>query len=58
MNTLKMVGIVIVQYNTNRGLVTEDIGPYPFQISRSRVTKEEAKPTFLSPKHPLVEYSE
>ncbi len=51
---VKNGGNVIVQYNTNRGLVTEDIGPYPFQISRSRVTKEEAKPTFLSPKHPLL----
>ena len=51
---VKNGGNVIVQYNTNRSLVTEDIGPYPFQISRSRVTKEEAKPTFLAPKHPLL----
>ena len=51
---VKNGGNVIVQYNTSRGLVTEDIGPYPFQISRNRVTKEEAKPTFLAPKHPLL----
>jgi len=51
---VKKGGNVIVQYNTNRGLVTEDIGPYPFQISRNRVTKEEAKPTFLNKKHALL----
>lgn len=51
---VKNGGNVIVQYNTNRGLVTTDIGPYPFQISRKRVTKEEAKPTFLDKKHPLL----
>jgi len=47
-------GTVIVQYNTNRGLIAEKIGPYPFQLSRNRVTKEEAQPTFLKPDHPLL----
>ena len=51
---VKNGGNVIVQYNTNRGLITEDIGPYPYHISRNRVTKEEAKPTFLKPNHPLL----
>lgn len=51
---VKKGGNVIVQYNTNRGLKSDRIGPYPFQISRKRVTKEEATPTFLKPKHALL----
>lgn len=51
---IKNGGNVIVQYNTNRGLKAENIGPYPFQLSRNRVTKEEAVPTFLKPNHDLL----
>ncbi len=51
---VKKGGNVIVQYNTNRGLKSDKIGPYPFKISRKRVTKEEAEPTFLQPKHALL----
>jgi LmbE family N-acetylglucosaminyl deacetylase len=51
---VKNGGNVIVQYNTNRGLKSDQIGPYPFKLSRNRVTKEEAKPTFLKPKHALL----
>ncbi len=51
---IKNGGNVIVQYNTNRGLKAENIGPYPFQLSRNRVTKEEAAPSFLNPKHALL----
>lgn len=51
---VKNGGNVIVQYNTNRGLKSDQIGPYPFRLSRKRVTKEEAEPTFLKPKHPLL----
>jgi LmbE family N-acetylglucosaminyl deacetylase len=51
---VKNGGTVIVQYNTNRGLIAEEIGPYPFELSRNRVTKEEAKPTFLKPNHPIL----
>lgn len=47
-------GTYIVQYNTNRGLVTEDIGPWPLKLSRDRVTVEEAEPTFLNPDHPVL----
>jgi len=46
-------GTVIVQYNTSmRGQPA--IGPYPFSISRDRVTKEEAEVTILAPEHPLI----
>jgi len=47
-------GNLIVQYNTNRGLVMEDIGPNPFKISRDRVTVESAEPKFLLPDHPIL----
>jgi len=51
---VKNGGNVIVQYNTSRGIEKGAIGPYPFQLSRKRVTKEEAKPTFLAPNHALL----
>ncbi|MEM9023227.1 MAG: PIG-L family deacetylase, partial [Bacteroidota bacterium] len=47
-------GKLIVQYNTSRGLATKDIGPYPFKISRKRVTRENAAVTFLKPEHALL----
>ncbi len=53
---VKKGGNVIVQYNTNRGLLTEDIGPYSFRISRERVTKEEAEVTFINPNAPVLNY--
>ena len=50
---VKNGGTVIVQYNTSRGLIAQEIGPYPFELSRERVTKEEAKPIFLEKEHPI-----
>ena len=50
-------GTVVAQYNTmSRDMMLPDslIGPYPFKLSRDRVTVEEAPPTFLDPKHPLL----
>ncbi len=46
-------GTVLVQYNTNRGMKTEDIGPYPISLTRGRVTVEEAAPTLLAKDHPI-----
>jgi len=54
MEYVKNGGRVIVQYNTNRGLVTEQLGPYPFELSRSRVTDEFAPVTFLDANHRLM----
>ena len=31
-------GTVVMQYNTNQKLLTTDLGPYPFKLSRERVT--------------------
>jgi len=57
MDFVKQGGTVVVQYNTaSRDMVLPDslIGPYPFHITRDRVTVEEAPPTFLDPKNPLL----
>ena len=54
MEYVKNGGNYVVQYNTNRGVDTKIIGPYPFQLSRDRVTVEEANTTFLAPHHNLL----
>ena len=48
-------GVLLVQYNTNNsiGPVKARISPYPFTISRSRVTDENAEVSFLQPDHPV-----
>jgi len=47
-------GTFLVQYGTTGELVTEEIGPWPFKISRDRVTVEEAPVTFADRTHPLL----
>ena len=47
-------GTVINQYNTNYDLVTKDIGPYPFTISKGRVTNEHAPVLLLEDKNPIL----
>ena len=47
-------GTLVVQYNVNRELVSENLGPYPFKISNDRVTVEEAPVAFLAVDHPLL----
>jgi len=48
-------GNVIMQYNTaSRSVRNEEFGPYPFKLSRNRVTEEDAAVTFLAPKHPVL----
>ena len=51
-------GTYLVQYNTNNqlGNLNFSIGPYPFVISRMRITDENAKPGFLMPSHDLLNY--
>ena len=48
-------GNLIVQYNTSNqiGPVRAKIGPFPFQITRNRVTDEQAPVIFLQPDHPV-----
>lgn len=54
MEYIKNGGNLIVQYNTNNriGPVKAVIGPYPFTISRERVTDENAKMNLLDTAHP------
>ncbi|KXK36494.1 MAG: PIG-L family deacetylase [Saprospiraceae bacterium] len=51
---IKHGGTVVVQYNTNSSLITQDIAPYPLTISRDRVTVEEADMRFLVPDHVVL----
>lgn len=46
-------GTFIVQYNTNRGLVTNP-SPLPLKVSRDRVTDERAPVRLLDPDHPAL----
>ena len=58
MDYVKNGGNLIVQYNTSNFIssVTAKIGPYPFAISRNRVTDETATVNFLLPNHPVLNY--
>jgi LmbE family N-acetylglucosaminyl deacetylase len=50
-------GTFVVQYNTSNFLGDINVavpGPYPFKISRDRVTVEEAPVKLLAPDHPLL----
>jgi LmbE family N-acetylglucosaminyl deacetylase len=47
-------GTVVVQYNTSRGLDSSLLAPYPLQLSRDRVTDENAEVRFLKKEHPLL----
>lgn len=49
-------GTMLVQYNVNNPLLVQNIGPYPFKISRDRVTDENAKVNFLKKDHPVLNY--
>ena len=51
-------GNLIVQYNTNSyaGPNNSVIGPYKFNISRNRITDENAPVKFLIPDHPVFNY--
>nr|WP_256534118.1 PIG-L family deacetylase [Lewinella sp. JB7] len=51
-------GTLIVQYNTNRGLRVKEseLGPFPLELSRDRVTVEEAPVKILAPNHPALNF--
>ncbi len=54
LNYVKQGGTMIVQYNTNRGLILNDLAPYTLNISRDRVTDENAEVKFLAPENQLL----
>ena len=47
-------GTLIVQYNTNTALVTQNFSPYPLTLSKDRVTDEFSDVKFLAPKHAIL----
>lgn len=49
-------GTLLIQYNNNSGLVSSQIGPYPFRIVNVRVTDENAPVTILNPADPVLNY--
>lgn len=56
LNYMSNGGTLIVQYNVSSGLVTQDIGPYPFRISQGRITDEEAKINFVDPNNEILNF--
>lgn len=56
MDYVKNGGTLLVQYNVNSPLKIADLGPYPFKLTKDRVTEEDAKVTFLAPNHPALNY--
>jgi LmbE family N-acetylglucosaminyl deacetylase len=51
---VKAGGVIVAQYNTTSDLKTKEIGPFPLEISRDRVTDENAEVRILAPDHPLM----
>lgn len=49
-------GTYIVQYNTSRGMLTQQPAPYPITLSRDRVTVEEAPVKMLVPDHSIFNF--
>ncbi len=47
-------GNLIIQYNTTNNLITKEIAPYNLELSRDRVTDENAKVTFVFPNHKVL----
>ncbi len=55
---VKNGGNLILQYNTSgrTGLKFENLAPYSLEVSRDRVTDENAPVTILDPKHPIMNF--
>lgn len=58
MTYVEQGGNYVVQYNTSNqiGPVKAKIGPYPFAITRNRITDQEAAVVFLEPSHPIFNF--
>ena len=53
---VKKGGTLIVQYNTSRELDSSIVAPYPINLSRDRVTDENADVKFLIKDHPILNH--
>lgn len=49
-------GVLLVQYQVSGRYAGSAIGPYPFEVTRSRVTEENAEVKFLLPNDPALNY--
>lgn len=56
LNYVKNGGTLVQQYNVNAPLKVSQLGPYPFTISRNRVTEEDAIVSFLKPDHAVLNF--
>jgi len=53
---VKNGGNLIIQYNTSRRLKVKEITPFYLNLSRDRVTNENAIVEFINPKHPILNF--
>ncbi|RUA31662.1 MAG: LmbE family protein [Bacteroidetes bacterium] len=49
-------GVYMVQYNTTYSLPDTDFWPYPLNLSRDRITVEEASMSFINPNHSALNH--
>ena len=55
MNYVKKGGNIVMQYNTSRGLDVP-LGPYPFKLSRERITDENEQVQITNPSDSILVY--
>ena len=56
MDYMNLGGNVIVQYNTSRNLDVNKFAPYPFKLSRKRVSQEDANVLMTNKNHAALNY--
>lgn len=49
-------GNLIVQYNTSRGVLVDNLSPYNLKLSSDRVTDENAEVRFVNSQHPILNF--
>lgn len=54
MDFVRQGGVLVVQYNKDFGLVSPQLGPYPFHVTSQRVTNEDSPVKFLLPGDPVL----
>lgn len=56
MDFVKNGGTYLVQYNVNQPLMVPEMGPYPFSVTGSRVTREDAPVQIKEPDNRVLNY--
>ncbi|SEI90352.1 N-acetylglucosaminyl deacetylase, LmbE family [Cyclobacterium xiamenense] len=54
MDYVKQGGNLIVQYNTSSPLLSRQLGPYPLELSRDRITVEDSPVSLILKDHPVL----